>query len=77
MSFLLETFPNFSEEDFAWLQHEAAKRNVQIKDIINDLMQVYMPHGFTTDRTMSEEEFADHLSGLVRDMVRKARCQIQ
>lgn len=77
MSHYLSMQPNFSTEDFEWLKREAAKRKVQIMDVINDLMSVHMPDGFVTDRPMNEEEFTKHCERLVRDMVRKARCQIQ
>lgn len=69
--------PSFPPEDWEWLKREAAKRNVEIKDVINGLMQVHMPNGFRTDWPMSEEEFSKHFEDLMLAMVRKARLQIQ
>lgn len=77
MSFNLEMYPDFPPEDWNWLNREAARRKILIMDVINDLMDVHMPNGFTIDRCMSQEEFTKHFEGLVLAMVHKARCQIQ
>ena len=68
----IQMFPDFPEEDFRWLNREAARRHIEIKDIINELMEVYYPRGVVITRVMNQREFTDHFAAIVRDMVYKA-----
>lgn len=75
----LETTMEFPDEDYKFLKREAAKRHVTVDELMKEILREYAPNGFRFDlpRRMSEDEFKDHLNGLVLAVLKKARMAIQ
>ena len=73
----IEVQPEFSEDDWQWLNKAAAKQGLELFQFINALMAKYLPDGFVTTREMDEKEFTEEIAKQTRDLVRKARLEIQ
>ena len=77
MSQNLESVTGIPPEDYRWLKHEAEKRRITVAELINQLMEQYWPNGFHVPRPMKKEELEAHFGGLVLQLVRRARMDIQ